>query len=166
MDRDGEGTGIGPEDRLGAVAMVDVPVDEGDPLGEALRLGVTAGDRGVGEDAEAERLVALGVMARTAAIPPPAASVAIAAPPEPIAVREPTSPPPDSLTRKTRSRCALVWTRRRSSSPALSAAIGTSCVRSPLTSSRLRIRRFDSGVSGWGRGSSAALGPPARTLPV
>ncbi len=64
MGRGVEDGGIGPDDRLGAVAVVDVPVDDRDALGAMGALGVAGGDDGVVEQAEAHGLVGLGVMAR------------------------------------------------------------------------------------------------------
>ena len=52
------------EDRLGAVAVVDVPVEDQDPLGAALGDRVGRSDGDVVEQAEAHRPVALGVVAR------------------------------------------------------------------------------------------------------
>ena len=52
------------EDRLGAVAVVDVPVEDQDPLGAALGDRVGRRDGDVVEQAEAHRPVALGVVAR------------------------------------------------------------------------------------------------------
>src|SRR6185312_15116680 len=57
---------VGPDDRLGAVAVMNVPVDDGDALGAVLLLRVTGGDDGVVEEAKAHRPVGLGVVARRA----------------------------------------------------------------------------------------------------
>ncbi len=46
---------IGPEDRLGAVAVVHVEIDDGRALGAVAALGVARGDRRVVEQAEAHR---------------------------------------------------------------------------------------------------------------
>ena len=50
---------VGPDDRLGAVAVVDVPVDDGDAGGAVGPLGVAGGDDGVVEEAEAHGLARL-----------------------------------------------------------------------------------------------------------
>ena len=50
------------EDRLGTVAVVDVPVEDQHPFGAALGEGVRGGDSHVVEQAEAHRPVALGVV--------------------------------------------------------------------------------------------------------
>ena len=52
-----------PEDVLGAVAVMDVPVDDGDPLGAVLLLRMAGGDRGIVEQAKTHRGRALGVVA-------------------------------------------------------------------------------------------------------
>ena len=52
-----------PEDVLGAVAVVDVEIDDGDALDAMGRLGVAGGDRRVVEEAEAHRRRRLGVVA-------------------------------------------------------------------------------------------------------
>ncbi len=54
---------IAPEDVLGAVAVVDVEIDDGDALDAMGRLGVPGGDRRVVEEAEAHRRRRLGVVA-------------------------------------------------------------------------------------------------------
>ena len=53
MQRDREHRGVVPEDRLGAVAVVHVPVDDGDPTEAARCLGVPDADGDVREEAEA-----------------------------------------------------------------------------------------------------------------
>ena len=55
---------IVPDDRLRAVAVVDVPVDDGDPLGAVVALRLARGDGRIVEQAEAHRTVGLGMMAR------------------------------------------------------------------------------------------------------
>ena len=57
---------VGPDDGLGAVAVVDVPVDDGDAAGAVGALGVAGGDDGVVEEAEAHGPVGLGVVTRRA----------------------------------------------------------------------------------------------------
>ena len=59
-----EDPGGAVEDRLGAVAMVDVPVDHQDALDAALLESVRGGHRDVVEQAEAHRSVSLGVVSR------------------------------------------------------------------------------------------------------
>ena len=54
---------IVPEDVLGAVAVVDVEIDDGDALDAVRRLRVPGGDRRVVEEAEAHRRRRLGVVA-------------------------------------------------------------------------------------------------------
>ena len=54
---------IVPEDVLGAVAVVDVEIDDRDALDAMGRLGVAGGDRGVVEEAEAHRRRRFGVVA-------------------------------------------------------------------------------------------------------
>ena len=58
-----EHVGRGGEDLLGAVAVVDVPVEDQHPLGAARGDRVPGGDGDVVEQAEAHRAVALGVVA-------------------------------------------------------------------------------------------------------
>ena len=53
---------IVPEDRLRAVAVVDVPIDDRDPLDPQRVLGVTRCDRDVAEQAEPHRAVSEGVV--------------------------------------------------------------------------------------------------------
>ena len=54
---------IVPEDVLRAVAVMDVPVDDGDALGAMLLLRMAGGDRGIVEQAKAHRGRALGMVA-------------------------------------------------------------------------------------------------------
>ena len=54
---------IGPEDILGAVAVMHVEVDHGGTADAVFALGVTRGNRGMIEKAEAHRLADFGVMA-------------------------------------------------------------------------------------------------------
>jgi hypothetical protein len=54
--------GVVESELFGAVSVVDVPVDDRDALGEAVRDGVTGHHHGVVEDAEAHRAVAKRVM--------------------------------------------------------------------------------------------------------
>src|SRR5215212_2041491 len=56
---------VGVEDVLRAVAVVDVPVEDGDPV-DPLRAGVLGGYRGVVQEAEAHPVIPSGVMARGA----------------------------------------------------------------------------------------------------
>ena len=56
MKRDREHARVVAEQRLGAVAVMDVEVDDGDALQTELVLRVAGGDRDVAEDAEAHRL--------------------------------------------------------------------------------------------------------------
>ena len=51
---------------LGAVAVVDVEVDDGDAAGAMGALGVAGGDDGIAEEAEAHGLLGLGVVSRRA----------------------------------------------------------------------------------------------------
>ena len=62
MHRDGQRARIGPERALGAVAVVDVPVDEGDALKAIARECVETGDRRIAEDAETHTHVGHRVM--------------------------------------------------------------------------------------------------------
>src|SRR5205814_6698397 len=55
---------VAPEDLLGAVAVMDVPVEDRDPLEPEGRLRVTGGDRGAVEDAEAHRAARERMVAR------------------------------------------------------------------------------------------------------
>src|SRR5450631_28493 len=57
---------IGPENILGAVAVMHVEIDHGGPGYAVFSLGVARGDGGVVEETKAHRLVDLGVMARRA----------------------------------------------------------------------------------------------------
>src|SRR5438477_6215 len=57
---------IGPEDLLGAVAVMHVEIDHGDAMQAVLLLGMAGCDGGVVEDAEAHRPDGLGVVARRA----------------------------------------------------------------------------------------------------
>jgi hypothetical protein len=54
---------IGPENILGAVAVMDVEIDHRGAGDTVFALGVARGDRGVVEEAKAHRLVDLGMMA-------------------------------------------------------------------------------------------------------
>jgi len=58
-----EHAGVAPEDRLGAVAVVHVPVDDQHPLQPVLRLGMAGRQGDVVEDAEAHAPLRLGVVA-------------------------------------------------------------------------------------------------------
>ena len=62
MQRDEEDRLVPLHERLGAVAVVHVPVDDRDPLQAELGLGVARGDDDVAEDAEAHRAVLEGVV--------------------------------------------------------------------------------------------------------
>lgn len=62
VEGDGEDAGVVVESLLGAVAVVDIPVDGGGALDAAFGEGVHDGDGGVGEDAEAAPAVAFGVV--------------------------------------------------------------------------------------------------------
>ena len=55
---------VAAEDRVGAVAVVHVPVDDRDALESERVLGVASGDRDVAEEAEAHRAVGERVVAR------------------------------------------------------------------------------------------------------
>ena len=63
MQRDVEHRRVLPEDRLRAVPVVDVPVDDRHPLRPELCLRRAGGDRDVVEEAEAHRAVGGRVMA-------------------------------------------------------------------------------------------------------
>ncbi len=63
MDREERDRGIVVEDLLGAVAVVDVPVDDQDPVEPEPLDGVRRGDGDAAEQAEAHRLVGPGVVA-------------------------------------------------------------------------------------------------------
>src|ERR1700730_16266855 len=54
---------IGPENILGAIAVMDVEIDHGGAGYAVFALGVTRGDRGMIEKAKAHRLAGLGMMA-------------------------------------------------------------------------------------------------------
>ena len=64
VQRDREHVGIAPERRLGAVAVMHVPVDDRDPPDAVCGTQVQRGDRDVAEHAEATAARRLGVMAR------------------------------------------------------------------------------------------------------
>jgi hypothetical protein len=63
VQRDREHAGVGVERVLGAVAVVDVPVDDRHPLDPQRRAGVQRGERGVREQAVAAGERGLGVVA-------------------------------------------------------------------------------------------------------
>ena len=54
---------VGPENRLGAVAVMHVEIDDGDTFGAVHDLGVAGGDGGCVEEAEAHRCGHFGMMA-------------------------------------------------------------------------------------------------------
>jgi hypothetical protein len=62
MGRAIEQIAVGPEDILGAVAVVDVEVDDGDALGAIVGPGIVGRDGGGVEQAEAHGAVALGMV--------------------------------------------------------------------------------------------------------
>ena len=64
MERDEQDRVVAADDRLGAVSVMHVPVDDRDTLDAELRLRVTCRDDGVGEDAEAHRPIGERVVAR------------------------------------------------------------------------------------------------------
>ena len=66
VQRDGEHRRVVEEDRLGPVAVVHVPVEDRDALDAAVALRPAGGDRGVVEQAEAHRGLALAMVPRRA----------------------------------------------------------------------------------------------------
>src|SRR5439155_25123754 len=60
---DEKDAGVGFETGLGAVAVVDVEIDDGDLLEVVFLLKIFGGDGDVGEEAEAHRVGGLGVVA-------------------------------------------------------------------------------------------------------
>ena len=148
-----EDVGRGREDRLGPVAVVDVPVEDQDPLGAACSDRVRGRDRDVVEEAEAHRPrrarrggpAGAGRRARTAASP-----ASSARPPtrrrRRRGARPPTSPreaivsasiipPPRAQSASIASTCSGTWTR--SSCSRLAAGAST---RSSPSQPRARAR--------------------------
>ena len=66
MRRDEERVALGLEDALGAVPVVDVPVEDREALDAELALQHPRGDRDVVDQAKAHRPIRLSVMARRA----------------------------------------------------------------------------------------------------
>lgn len=64
MDIEKENTGIGPENILGAVAVVGIPIDNQDTLTAQLRLGMSCRNIDIIEQAKSSRPDGLGMMAR------------------------------------------------------------------------------------------------------
>ena len=64
VERDEQDRVVAADDRLGAVSVMHVPVDDRDTLDAELRLRVTGRDDGVGEDAEAHGSIGERVVAR------------------------------------------------------------------------------------------------------
>src|ERR1700722_12187358 len=63
MNADEEDRAVGVENGLGAVAVVDVEIDDGDFIEAVFLLEVTGGDGDVGEEAESHGRIGLGVVA-------------------------------------------------------------------------------------------------------
>ena len=64
MNRNGQNVGVFPEYMLGAVAVMNVPVDDRNPAKAVALLGVAGRQRSIVEHAEAKAVVSLRVMAR------------------------------------------------------------------------------------------------------
>ena len=179
MQGDEEHRRVLVEDGLGAVAVVDVPVDDRDPVDPLPPLRVAGGDRDVVEDAEPHRLLGAGVMAgradereavvdggvgavpsrtasQTASVLPAASSAAsqVASPARASGPTHESVPFTDAIS--IASIIAGVWT---SSSSWMVACLDSSFVSSGSTrarSSTVIVRDSRSGRSKWGTSSQAA----------
>ena len=150
VERAEEDAVVVPEDRLRAVAVVDVEVDDRDALEAELALRRARRDRDVVEQAEAHRPVGQRVVARAAGrarsrrgAPPRSPCRPRATPPRSSSRcrscrSRATAAPPSACTRST---CCGVWQRRSSSSVARRPSLQR-CWCSSSTASR-------SGRSGW-----------------
>jgi hypothetical protein len=167
MQRDGQDGRVVVEGRFRAVAVVDVPVDDGHALEPAGLPRMVRRDRGVAEQAEAHAHVADGVVAGRAHEGEGVADRPVedgvdgrddAARREerhlvgPAAERRRAVAPVSARradSDRMRSTYAGSWKRQTSSSVAGRGSTRTSWSSRPLTASRLRIRRLPSAFSRW-----------------
>ena len=181
VQRDRQHGRVVEEDLLGAVAVVDVPVDDRHPAEAALALRPARRDRRVVEEAEAHRRVALGVVAGRAqdrervvdcarraprstasSSPPAASSIASCVPgPRPGLVPE-LDPFSERAARRAPARHARgVCTSRSSSSVANRAGSSSTCASTPEPSSTCRVRHSRSAARTSPPSPTAAAGCPA-----